>query len=129
MKAIIRKTWEMVNVVGIPTGANNEYKLVTQPDGREFSEEEVLSVGNYNKKYEGLYAAKNRNGSVVIFTEKPVKSELLGVWKGKKLFTIEKPFTDDYILSWNNCEPTPCGLDLSLKTELYRSHHKSHDTV
>lgn len=129
MKAIIRKTWEQVNVVGVPTGTNNEYKLITQPDGREFKEEEVLSTGSYSKKYEGLYIAKNRNGKVTVFTEKPVKNEFLGVWKGNKLFTLESPFTDDYILSWNNCEPTPCGFDLFLMTELYHPHHKSHDTV
>ena len=128
MKGIVRKTWDIVDVVGKPTGERDEYVLVDQDgSGQEYAVEDVITEGSLHTDFCDCYAAMNRNGSVSIFKDEPKKIKWLGKWIGDRIVTIPCKHiyeNSGYIFSWDNVKPVKCTLDIMFKTDIYKSHKK-----
>lgn len=119
MRAIVRKTWETIEAVGSPTVEEGKYEFEEVGCiGRTFSEDDLIVANKWNKGFQGLYAAMDRDGIIGIFYSKPVKDELHGIWKGQRFGNF--PFLPDTfgILSWDNAEAVECEVGLLLKTNL-----------
>jgi len=119
MKAIVRKTWETIEAVGVPTNVEGDFTM-KEVGGleREFKEEDLIVANKWSNGFQGLYAAMDRDGVIGIFYSKPKKDELHGLWTGQRFGNL--PFLPDTmgILSWNNAEAIECELGFLLKTNI-----------
>lgn len=120
MKAIVRKTWETIEVVGKPVNLAEDEFVYEEQGGlqREFDENDLIVANKWQNGFMNLYAAMDRDGIIGIFYSKPKKDELHGIWTGQRFGNL--PFLPDTfgILSWDNAEAVECEVGLLLKTNL-----------
>ena len=124
MKGIVRKTWKPVEVDGVPTDVVGEFQLIDRKDGKVYREDDVLVTEGEHKKYKSLYIAKDGDGKVHLFSDKPKKSVFRSKWKGTCIAEFCDGVFGESVLSCDNAQPLCCDIDIHVKTDLYRPHTK-----